>query len=74
MRLKVFQLIDLIVVKNQPIFLNDIFLTLMGLFNVIFQLTHLVRTVPRIPSHFQIQIRIGLVTLVMIQYGHLQCQ
>ena len=71
MRLKVFQLIDLIVVKIQPIFLNDIFLTLTELFNFIFQLT---RPIPRTPSNFRIQIRTDLVTQVMIQYGHLQCR
>ena len=41
MRLYFFQLIDLIVVKNQPILLNDIFLTLTGLFNVIFEVQNL---------------------------------
>ena len=46
MRLNFFQLIDLIVVKNPPIFLNDIFLTLTGLLNTIFDKKN-----PSSPSH-----------------------
>ena len=58
-----FQLIDLIVVKNQPIFLNDIFLTLTGLLNTIFGKKFCAY------HHRRIQIRIDLVTLVMTPYG-----